>query len=381
MYDPKKIQSIKKARNLQVNHNSLTNIPHAGIMNFKQAEKILHDIIENNPLSIQIVDKKGFTEQVNAAHTVLFKAEPKDDFCIFTDIQLKEQGLSEYFERLRKGEVVYFPDNRYNAHKQNPEFPDEEVWVKAIGFPVFDTNNEIELYIIVHENITEQKRKENELRDLNEQLYQLTKFNQQIREEERKSLARELHDAFGQSLLAVKLELGNIRNKISDTGIVEEMNHVIANVNETTDTIKRIIMGLRPVIIEEIGIDAAIKLYCTDFAKRHHIEVFHDIEPITDLSQDTSLGLFRILQEALTNVYLHSEADKADIWLNKNEGELEFIISDNGKGISEDQITSNKSFGIISMRERAKEIGGEFKIKRGSDFGTIIEIRIPLSKN
>jgi signal transduction histidine kinase len=380
MNNPKIKLLIKEARNLQVDHDTSTHIPHPGIMNFRQAERILHDIIERNPLSIQIVDKEGFTEHVNAAHTVLFKAEPKEDFCIFTDAQLKEQGLSEYFERLRAGEVVYFPDNIYNAHKQNPEFPDEEVWIKAIGFPVFDMENQIERYIIVHENITEQKRRENELRDLNEQLYQLTKFNQQIREDERKSLARELHDAFGQSLLAVKLQLGNIRNIITDPAIVKDMNRVIGDVMDTTDTIKRIIIGLRPVIIDEIGIDAAIKLYCADFAKRNHIEVYHDIEPLTDLSPDSELGLFRILQEALTNVYLHSGANKADIWLNKNNGAVEFIISDNGCGISEENITSNKSFGIISMRERAKEIGGEFKIKCGSDFGTVIKIKIPLSK-
>jgi signal transduction histidine kinase len=380
MNDHSKKHSKNKAQNLQAGQNLYAKIPHPGILNFKQAENTLHDIIEKNPLSIQIIDKDGFSIQVNAAHTALFKAMPKNDFCLFTDAQLREQGLTDYIERLRKGEVVYFPDNCYNANKQNPEFPDEEVWLKAIGFPVFDKNNNIEHYIIMHENITVQKRTENELRELNKQLYQLTKYNHQIREDERKSLARELHDAFGQSLLAVKLELGNIRNNITDANIVEEMNSVIASVNDTTDTIKHIIMGLRPVIIEEIGIDAAIKLYCTDFTRRKGIEVYHDIEPIIGLKPEMGLSLFRILQEALTNIYLHAEADKVDIWLTKDEGHIEFVISDNGKGISEEDIISSKSFGIISMRERAADIGGIFKIKPGTDFGTIIKICVPLSK-
>jgi len=131
----------------------------------KRAERILQDIIDKNPMSIQIVDKDGFTLTVNSAHTRLFGSVPPSDFSIFNDSQLKKQGFGELIERIKNGEAVTFPDTYYNAHDSFPEYPDVPVWVRAVVFPLMDNYGKLERFVFMHENITSRKRAEEDLRE------------------------------------------------------------------------------------------------------------------------------------------------------------------------------------------------------------------------
>jgi len=129
----------------------------------KQAERIVQDIIAENPISIQILDKEGFTLQINSAHTALFGAVPPADYSIFTDFQLLKQGCGEFIERAKKGEVVRFPDLYYNVHDTFPEFPDVPVWLQTVAFPLNDSNGKPERFVLMHENITWRKQAEESL--------------------------------------------------------------------------------------------------------------------------------------------------------------------------------------------------------------------------
>ncbi|MCX6697798.1 MAG: PAS domain S-box protein [Methanoregula sp.] len=131
----------------------------------KRAERILQDIIDKNPMSIQIVDKDGFTLTVNSAHTSLFGAVPPSDFSIFNDFQLKKQGFGELIERIKHGESVNFPDTYYNAHDSFSEYPDVPVWVRAVVFPLMDNYGKLDRFVFMHENITERKKAEMALHD------------------------------------------------------------------------------------------------------------------------------------------------------------------------------------------------------------------------
>ncbi len=123
----------------------------------KQSENFLKDIIDKNPISIQVVDANGFTLKVNPAHTRLFGSVPPPDYSIFSDQQAADQGLFNLLMQAKKGEIVHFPDFNFNTNKVNPEFPDKPIWVKMIIFPIFGNNNKPEQYVLMHEDITSQK--------------------------------------------------------------------------------------------------------------------------------------------------------------------------------------------------------------------------------
>ncbi len=130
----------------------------------KYAEGIFRDIIEKNPMSIQILDMEGYTLQTNSAHTKLFGVNPPPDYSMFRDNQLAQQGVAGLFEKMKNGEVVYFPDSYYNVHDVDASFPDVSVWIKAVGFPLNDNNGIPEKLVLVHENITERKQAEEALK-------------------------------------------------------------------------------------------------------------------------------------------------------------------------------------------------------------------------
>jgi PAS domain S-box-containing protein len=122
-----------------------------------KVERLLNDIIEKNPISIQIVDKNGFTLRTNQANTDIFGAAPPPDFSIFDDLQSKSPELEQLIRKVKNGEVVHLPDLPFNAHDIYPDLPDVPVWIKALIFPLKDTTGKPEKFVLLHENITERK--------------------------------------------------------------------------------------------------------------------------------------------------------------------------------------------------------------------------------
>jgi two-component system sensor histidine kinase UhpB len=198
-----------------------------------------------------------------------------------------------------------------------------------------------------------------------------------VREDERVAISRELHDDLGQALTAVKIDLGLIRQATSDSEIVSGINKVIDLVGVSIKTVQRLTARLRPQIIDDLGLEAAIEWYTSEFAERSRIKIALDIDPGINFSTDSSMVIFRIIQESLTNIARHSGAGKVEISLKKTNGSISLMISDDGQGISDDQIISNKSFGIMSMKERAGSLGGDFSITGDPGYGTVIHLNLP----
>jgi PAS domain S-box-containing protein len=132
----------------------------------KQLETTFRDIIEKNPMSIQLLDIEGYSLGVNSAHTKLFGVKPPANYSFFNDTQLLSLGFNKLFEQIKKGEVVYFPDSYYNVHDVDPSFPDSPVWVKALGFTLNDIEGKPNKIVLMHENITERKKAEALLEDI-----------------------------------------------------------------------------------------------------------------------------------------------------------------------------------------------------------------------
>jgi PAS domain S-box-containing protein len=230
-------------------------------------------------------------------------------------------------------------------------------------------------------DITERKLTEEELKSSLDQLHQLTQYIETVRENERVSISRELHDDLGQALTAVKIDLGIIKQNVSDSDVILKINKVSALVGDTIKTVQRLTSQLRPEIIDDLGLDAAIEWYTNEFSNRNGVKVFLDMDPGLSISPNDSLALFRIMQESLTNIARHSMANHVEIGICKTGDSLSFRISDNGIGITEDKIKSKKSLGIISMKERAASLGAYFEIYRKTEGGTMINIILPLNKN
>jgi PAS domain S-box-containing protein len=241
----------------------------------------------------------------------------------------------------------------------------------------FERNGQIFL-IGTGADVTERKKAEDDLKSSLEQFQQLSQHIEQVRENERVAISRELHDDLGQALTAVKIDLGIIRQKVSDSGVVMKINKVSALVSDTIKTVQRLTSQLRPEIIDDLGLEAAIEWYTKEFSERTGIVVFHDLGYGTRLSSGLSLTLFRILQESLTNIARHSGATKVEVWLHEHVANVTFQIRDNGIGITEEQIKSKKSFGILSMKERTASLGGNFNICGDTRGGTVIKIIFPL---
>ena len=157
-----------------------------------------------------------------------------------------------------------------------------------------------------------------------------------------------------------------------------KINKVTALVGDTIKTVQRLTSQLRPEIIDDLGLEAAIEWYTSEFSERTAIEISLNMDKVDGISAGDSLIIFRILQESLTNIARHSRAVKVAIALGIKEDFINLWISDDGIGITEKQRNSKQSFGLISMKERAASLGGTFDISSENGKGTLIRLLIPV---
>ena len=218
-----------------------------------------------------------------------------------------------------------------------------------------------------------------DLRETTKQLQELAISQESAREEERTQISRELHDELGQTLAALKFDLVGLADQLEkkDETLAQEAKDITSQVNKLIKTVRRIATELRPGMLEDLGLAASIEWQAQDFEKRSGIECRLTL-PTSELtlSYDQSLALFRIFQEALTNVGLHSSARHVDVTLDSRDEEITLKLQDDGRGITKDEISSLHSIGLIGMRERARQLGGTFDIS-GDANGTTLIVTLP----
>jgi len=221
---------------------------------------------------------------------------------------------------------------------------------------------------------------ENELRKSQEQLRSLTSHLQAVREDERTSISREIHDEMGQSMTALKMDLSWIKDKYSDhVAMYEKTKAMLSQIDEIIRTVKKIITELRPGILDHLGISAAVEWHAAEFQKLSGIPCSVVISPEEIvLNKELSTNIFRIFQEILTNVMRHAQATNVDVLFEKRDRRVNLSVEDNGKGITNEQISDPASFGIIGMRERIHGMNGEIRIKGVPGKGTSFSISIPV---
>jgi signal transduction histidine kinase len=228
------------------------------------------------------------------------------------------------------------------------------------------------------------RRERNRFEQATAQLRQLAASLQNVRDEERTRIARELHDELGQALAAIKMDIGWAADRVppGDKTFADRFQSTLALVDTTIRSMRKVATELRPSILD-LGLNAAIEWLLEEFHSRTGVEYSLDLpnpEVVADPQQSTAI--FRIFQEALTNVARHSRATCIDVRLERNNGDLILEVQDNGKGISQQPPPGpGGSLGILGMRERALALGGEVTVESPAAGGTVVRARIPLAEN
>jgi signal transduction histidine kinase len=342
-------------------------------------------LIEDNPGDVTLI-----REFLSAAGDVQFELDDTD-------------SLSAAMERLSNGDIdVILLDlclldscgfeTFTSLCSQVPHLPiivltglmDEEVAIRAVkeGAQEYLVKGEVGGNLLIRSirYAIERKQIEEELKSSREQLRNLSTYLQTVREEERTHIARELHDELGQALTALKMDLSWLARKLPKQQILlektESMSHAVTSI---IHTVKRICTKLRPSLLDDLGLPAAIEWQAREFQERTQIACEVSLDPDVDVrNKDLSTAIFRIFQESLTNVARHAQATKVTVKLESNDRDVMLLVEDNGKGLTNICISHSKSYGIIGMRERARSFGGDVTIKSLPGKYTTVSVCIPL---
>ena len=335
----------------------------------------LSTAVEYSPSVVIITDKNNIIEYVNRkfvevtgynadevigqnAGNIGLQPATEEEKMLRTLAEGKEWH-GEFINRKRNGELYY-----------------ESASISAIR----DESGNIAHLIKVAIDITEKKRTESELQRSELQLRELTGHMRQIREEERKSIARNIHDNLGQALTALKIDLSWLDKRLTEEQLplqykAQEMSQLI---DQSIQTVKELSSELRPEMLDILGLSAAIEWHTAEFQKRTGIKCTLNLgENDIKLEKEYAIDCYRILQESLTNISLHAEATRVRINLKQEADKLIMQIKDNGKGITAGQLRSSRSFGLIGMRERAKAIGGYLEMRGIYEKGTTVKLTVP----
>jgi signal transduction histidine kinase len=289
-----------------------------------------------------------------------------------------------YFNHVQSGILKY---EEYRVFNKSGDIR----WIRSSSRPNY-INGNVDGIRGIAIDITEQKQAEEELRVSHLQLRALAKHLQHIREEERLKVAREIHDEMGGGLTGLKMDLVWLSRKIDDADSGEErvalMDKIHTSnvlIDQMIHRVRRISTDLRPSVLDDLGLIAALEWQLSEFTKR--TEITHEFTTTCEyvnVKKDTAIAVFRIFQEALTNAARYSDATKVAVVLRESErslfGEESLVleIRDNGRGITEEEIMNQDSLGLLGMKERVLAFNGEISICGETGGGTTLILKIPL---
>lgn len=351
------------------------------------------DITERKKASEALVNsEEKYRTLVEQATDAIFIADEKGKFIVVNPAAVK---LSQYSEEELMQMTIY--------HLSDPE----ELKVKPFAFGEMKSEKgasserrmrrkdgvcvDIEInakflsdgrFLAFIRDITERKKAENELNNSYKAIRKLTSHLQQAREEERKHIARNIHDELGQLLTVLKMDISWLSKKIKALNvpaITEKTDEVLELLNNTVQSVRRIAADLRPGLLDDLGLTAAIEWHLGEFGKRTGIQThFITGEGHLNLPAEQATSLFRIYQESMTNIARHADATEVTVELIMENQFITMRVSDNGKGFDLATVGKRKTLGLLGMKERAEMMDGSFSISKNADGGMQIEVQLPL---
>ena len=347
------------------------------VENLKQSEEKYRLLSEQSGVGVGLYSKDGIILYYNsqALANLGGKAE---DFVGKSLLEVfgKKDGkkyLNRVKESIRLRKNLVFEDH-FNS-------PSSTYWFASNHSLYSNSNGEVIGVQVVSHDITERKHIEAQLIQTTTELRELTRHLVEVREEERTVIARDLHDDLGQKLTALNMDISWLKSRIGvqSRNVENKLKQMIEMMNITIESVQKISFGLRPSILDDLGLIPAIEWQITDFHKSAGLSCNFSCSP-NNISVDAGISLvvFRIVQEALTNIARHSGATKVSIKISMTDGILEIFIKDNGSGIDQETIDSSKSYGLMGMKERVRVVGGEVSITGIMGEGTRVDVRIPV---
>jgi PAS domain S-box-containing protein len=346
-------------------------------LKIQESEANLKSLVESADSIILLIDSEMRIKVFNKAFYDFVKERYEPNQIIgkhvgdFIPVEYRGQWISAV-KRCLKGRKIF-----KNTSGKSSEFP----LIMRFRFnPIRKSDGTISGATIVGHDMTDISKAQKNLLDLNEALRELSRKQETLRELERKEIARDLHDDLGQRLTALNLELMGIRKNIGkNPGSLENMlDKASDSLCEIIEGVKEMTLFLQPVILKELGLIQAVKWHLEKVKKQSEIKLECSIQyENLELDYMLSLSIYRIIQEAITNIMKHSEASKVKFVFRIIESGYEFIIEDNGKGIRKTSLRSATSTGLVGMRERAYSINAKLSIRRNPESGTRVRLVIP----
>ena len=357
---------------------------------------IVRDVSERRRAQEALALREAFLRGMldNFPHMVWFK-DPQGKFLVvnqpFADAAGKARpeelvGLDDFAIWPHDLAAGYVADDQEVLRTRQQKQVEEQInergelrWVETFKSPVVDASGQVIGTTGLGHDITQRRRLQDEQRRSREQLRALAAHVESVREQERVRIAREIHDELGQSLTCMGMDLAFLDKQI-DPQNREAAARVAALVELVKDTIRcvrRISSELRPSILDDLGLGAAIEWLAHDVEAR--TQIVCTVEVPEDLALPTELAtpLFRICQEALTNVTRHAQASRVGIRVVCTDQQLSLVVQDNGRGITDEEIQRHGSLGLLGMKERVALLGGTLEVKGHPDQGTTLAIDMP----
>lgn len=357
----------------------------------KRAEQKFRDLLDAAPDATVIVNDKGIIQMVNMRAEELF-------------LYKREELVGEPVERLLPGEIAAMHKQHRQNYMKEPRVRPMGVGMALLAerkdgtrFPVeislspLQTDEGVLVSASIRD-ITERRIIEQKLKQFNEdleqqvlkrtgELRQLSAHLVDIREQERIRISREIHDELGQQLTGLKMDVAWLSKKTAgdDEPVKRKFSGLLGLLDEMVKTVRRISTELRPAVLDDFGLLPAIEWHSTEFEKRFGIKVQLSIPDTTlILPAEKATGIFRVYQEALTNIARHAEATVITTSIVVNEVELRLTIADDGKGFDPKEAGNKKTLGLLGMRERIFMMNGQYELSSAPGEGTAVTLIIPL---
>ena len=298
-----------------------------------------------------------------------------------------ERFIPERFRAAHRGHVERFGETRVTARSMGARLDLFGLRADGEEFPVDASISQVtvdgeKFYTVILRDVSARRRAEEALERSYGELRELSRIMNEVREAERTRVARELHDELAQWLTALKMDVAWLAARLpaGQANLAERTERMKGVVDTTVASVRRIAADLRPVMLDDLGLVPSIESLLASLAERVNIAARLDVEPRDlDLKDPLATSIYRMVQEALTNVARHSRATEVRVRLARDTDALIIRVSDNGVGLPP-LVAGRKSYGVLGIRERAQTLGGNARIYSPPEGGTVVEIAIPFAR-